>query len=74
MSVIVAHCSKVFRSSFIKAVEINHEAHEGHEEFAGVCSERLSHNCNLAVVALVPISSEQVKLAHESCGAFSSRK
>src|SRR5437764_1483970 len=30
ISVIVARCSKVFRSSFIKAVEINHEAHEGH--------------------------------------------
>src|SRR5579864_5832206 len=33
MSVICARCSRVLRSSFIKAGEINHEAGEGHQEF-----------------------------------------
>ena len=33
MSVICARISGVLRSSFIKAGEINHEEHEGHEEF-----------------------------------------
>ena len=34
-------------------MKINHEGREGHEEFAGVRWERLSHNRNLAVIALL---------------------
>jgi len=33
-------------------VKTNHEAHEGHEEFAReTASDRLSHNRNLAMIA-----------------------
>jgi hypothetical protein len=39
------------RRTWLKAGEINHEAHEGHEEFArGARRERLSHKRNLADV------------------------
>jgi hypothetical protein len=42
MSVIVARCSGVLRSSFIKVGEINHEAHEEHEEFAVAMPAKLA--------------------------------
>jgi hypothetical protein len=49
--------------------------HEGHEEFARERERRnrLSHNCNLAVVALLSIAANSY-LAYESCGAVSARK
>jgi hypothetical protein len=62
MSVICARSSKVLRSSFIKTVEINHEAQEGHEEFAGA-SERLSHNRNLVILAIFSIKLPPVELS-----------
>src|SRR5206468_4269508 len=46
-----------------KSAEINHEEHEGYKEFTDVASQRLSHNCNLAVVALLSISCEQFELS-----------
>src|SRR5437879_1586691 len=84
-SVICARSSRVFRSSDMEFRDsstslgmtkgIKHEAYERHEEFARAMGRnRLSHNCNLAVIAVLSIAAGSLNSGYESCGAVSSRK